>query len=55
MHMGDTVVLNSSKDEPPILTAMDIADGRSPRRVSTRIAAGGEITGIYGFHGLRPG
>lgn len=50
MHMGETATLNARRDEPALLTARDIADGRSLHGVSVELKRG-EITGMYGFMG----
>ena len=50
MHMGEATILNARHDEPPLLTARDVADGRSLNGVSVELKRG-EITGMYGFMG----
>ena len=50
MHMGETAVLNARHEEKPLLTARDVADGRSLNGVSVELKRG-EITGMYGFMG----
>jgi ribose transport system ATP-binding protein len=48
--MGETAVLNARSEEPELLTARDVADGRSLNGVSVDLKRG-EITGMYGFMG----